>query len=52
MKLWSKKDNLNKIIESFTVGNDRHYDMYLAKYDIIASKAHTIAMDKSTHTVS
>jgi len=40
MKLWSKKDNLNKIIESFTVGNDRHYDMYLAKYDIIASKAH------------
>jgi argininosuccinate lyase len=40
MKLWSKKDNLNKIIESFTVGNDRYYDMYLAKYDIIASKAH------------
>ena len=40
MKLWNKEDNLDKKIEEFTVGNDRKYDMYLAKYDVIASIAH------------
>lgn len=40
MKLWKKEDNLDKKIEEFTVGNDRKYDMYLAKYDVIASIAH------------
>ena len=33
MKLWSKNDNLNKKIEEFTVGDDRYYDLFLAKYD-------------------
>ena len=40
MKLWNKEDNLDKKIEEFTVGNDRKYDMYIAKYDVIASIAH------------
>ena len=46
MKLWSRKDNLNKMIENFTVGNDRQYDMYLAKYDVLASKAHVKMLHK------
>ena len=46
MKLWSKKDNLNKMIENFTVGNDRQYDMYLAKYDVLASKVHVKMLHK------
>ena len=37
MKLWNKEDNLNIKIEKFTVGNDRHYDLYLAEYDIRAT---------------
>ncbi len=40
MKLWSKNDSLNKKIEKFTVGDDRYYDLFLAKYDVIASIAH------------
>jgi argininosuccinate lyase len=40
MKLWNKEDNLNIKIEKFTVGKDRHYDLYLAEYDIKATIAH------------
>ncbi|MDY0779219.1 argininosuccinate lyase [Tenacibaculum sp. IB213877] len=40
MKLWEKQFTVDKIIENFTVGNDRLIDIHLAKYDIIASKAH------------
>lgn len=40
MKLWKKQFNLDKAIESFTVGNDREIDLYIAKYDVIASMAH------------
>ena len=40
MKLWDKGISIDKKIEKFTVGNDRELDMYLAKYDITASKAH------------
>ncbi len=40
MKLWKKQFNLDKAIEKFTVGNDREIDIHIAKYDIIASKAH------------
>ena len=46
MKLWSKTDNLNKMIENFTVGSDRKYDMYLAKYDVLASKVHVKMLHK------
>ena len=46
MKLWTKNDELDKIIEKFTVGKDRYYDMFLAKYDIIASIAHAKMLQK------
>jgi len=40
MKLWDKGFSTDKKIDHFTVGNDRELDLHLAKYDIIASKAH------------
>lgn len=40
MKLWDKGNTTDKRIENFTVGNDRELDLYLAKHDLIASKAH------------
>ena len=46
MKLWSAQTdtgNYAKIIEEFTVGRDKEFDLYLAKHDVIGSKAH-IAM--------
>ncbi len=46
MKLWSKNDELDKIIEKFTVGKDRYYDMFLAKYDVVASIAHAKMLKK------
>lgn len=41
MKLW-KKDNTStsKLIEDFTIGNDRDFDIMLAKYDVEGSIAH------------
>ena len=39
MKLWDKGFSVDKKIENFTVGKDRILDIYIAKYDIIASKA-------------
>ncbi len=40
MKLWDKGFSTDKKIDHFTVGNDRELDLNLAKYDVIASKAH------------
>ncbi len=40
MKLWDKGYSIDKKIEQFTVGNDREIDLYIAKYDIMASLAH------------
>ncbi len=40
MKLWDKGFSTDKKIDIFTVGNDRALDLHLAKYDVIASKAH------------
>ena len=41
MKLWNKDaTNLSESIEKFTVGNDKIFDVQLAKYDVIGSKAH------------
>lgn len=40
MKLWDKGFSTDKKIDHFTVGNDRELDLLLAKYDVIASKAH------------
>lgn len=40
MKLWSKGFEPDKMIEEFTVGNDRDLDMQLARYDVQGSLAH------------
>ena len=46
MKLWNKNDELDNKIETFTVGDDRIYDMYIAKYDVKASIAHAKMLSK------
>lgn len=46
MKLWDKGFSTDKKIDHFTVGNDRELDMLLAKYDVIASKAHAKMLGK------
>lgn len=55
MKLWDKGFSTDKKIDHFTVGNDRKLDLHLAKYDVIASKAHAkmlgeIGLLKDTET--
>ena len=41
MKLWSKDStSTSKMIESFTVGNDKQFDFLLAEYDVLGSLAH------------
>lgn len=41
-KLWSKSStNTSALIESFTVGRDKEFDILLAEYDVQGSLAHT-----------
>jgi len=41
MKLWQKETtSVSKLIESFTVGRDKEFDVLLAKYDVEGSIAH------------
>ena len=40
-KLWEKNIDVNPEIERFTVGKDRELDLFLARYDIIGSLAHS-----------
>ena len=40
MQLWNKGYEPDKMIEEFTVGNDRELDMKLARYDVQGSLAH------------
>ncbi|MFD2586407.1 argininosuccinate lyase [Croceitalea marina] len=46
MKLWDKGFSTDEKIDHFTVGNDRELDLLLAKYDVIASKAHAKMLGK------
>lgn len=39
-KIWDKGFDATKIVEDFTVGNDRELDLRLAKHDIKGSMAH------------
>lgn len=39
MKIWEKGFSVNDKIERFTVGQDRELDLYLAPFDMQASKA-------------
>ena len=40
MKLWQKDKASLKEVETFTVGNDKEMDMYLAAFDVLGSLAH------------
>jgi argininosuccinate lyase len=41
MKLWSKEStNTSQLVEQFTVGRDKEFDILLAKYDVQGSIAH------------
>ncbi len=41
MKLWSKENSsTSSIVEEFTVGRDKEFDLLLAKYDVQGSIAH------------
>jgi argininosuccinate lyase len=41
MKLWQKNNtNTTALVEQFTVGRDKEFDLLLARYDIIGSIAH------------
>lgn len=46
MKLWSKGSEPDKMIEEFTVGDDRNLDLRLARYDVQGSKAHIKMLDE------
>jgi argininosuccinate lyase len=40
MKLWQKNTNTSQAVETFTVGNDREMDLFLAPFDVQGSLAH------------
>ncbi len=40
MKLWQKNTNTSEAVETFTVGNDREMDLFLAPFDVQGSLAH------------
>lgn len=46
MKLWQKDYEIEKVIEAFTVGEDRNLDIHLAPYDVLGSMAHIIMLEK------
>jgi argininosuccinate lyase len=47
MKLWQKNTTSNNLIHEFTVGDDRKFDMLLAKHDAIGSIAHVKMLGKT-----
>ncbi len=48
MKIWQKKefthDDISLMTERFTVGNDREWDLRLAKFDVLGSLAHAVML--------
>ncbi|MBR99568.1 MAG: argininosuccinate lyase [Flavobacteriaceae bacterium] len=46
MKLWDNKNSTNKKLDSFTIGKDTYYDLFLAEYDCLASIAHAKMLQK------
>lgn len=45
MKLWEKSVQVNKDVESYTVGRDQEMDIYLAPYDVLGSMAHITMLE-------
>ena len=46
MRLWDNKSSTNKKLDSFTIGKDNYYDLFLAEYDCVASIAHAKMLQK------
>ncbi len=46
MKIWQKKFDSLKIVNDFTVGNDRMFDLQLAPFDVLGSIAHVMMLSK------
>jgi argininosuccinate lyase len=47
MKLWQKEStSVSEIIEKFTVGRDKEFDLQLAKYDVQGSIAHVTMLSE------
>ncbi len=48
MKLWQKNNSsVNELIEKFTVGRDKEFDMVLAEYDVQGSMAHVTMLGET-----
>lgn len=48
MKLWKKdQTNTSALVEEFTVGRDKEFDMLLAKYDVQGSIAHVTMLGQA-----
>ncbi len=47
MKLWDKGTQINKLIESFTIGKDKELDLLLAEYDVLGNIAHLRMLEKT-----
>ena len=45
MKLWQKDKASLKEVETFTVGNDREFDLMLAPFDVLGSIAHVTMLE-------
>ncbi|HVM87708.1 MAG TPA: argininosuccinate lyase [Puia sp.] len=47
MKLWNKDNtNTSQIVEAFTVGRDKEFDILLAEHDVLGSLAHTQMLER------
>jgi argininosuccinate lyase len=47
MKLWNKENtNTSQLVETFTVGRDKEFDILLAEYDVLGSLAHTEMLEQ------
>jgi argininosuccinate lyase len=40
-KIWQKSITVNQLVENFTVGRDREFDLQMAAFDVLGSLAHT-----------
>ena len=40
-KIWQKSVTVNELVEHFTVGRDREFDLQMAAFDVLGSLAHT-----------
>lgn len=45
MKLWQKSTEVNKDVETYTVGRDRELDIHLAPFDVLGSMAHITMLE-------